>query len=55
MLSHPTWVVGDAAPPGSEALNLAFDVTPAELVSAVVTEAGVLWPPYPQAIAWVAD
>jgi methylthioribose-1-phosphate isomerase len=36
------------------ALNLAFDVTPAELVSAIVTEAGVLEPPYEEAIAAVA-
>ena len=33
------------------ALNLAFDVTPAELVTAIVTEAGVLEPPYGEAIA----
>ncbi len=42
------------APPGSQALNLAFDVTPAELVTAIVTEAGVLEPPYEEAIARVA-
>ena len=38
---------------GVPALNLAFDVTPAELVTAIVTEAGVLEPPYPEAIAAV--
>src|SRR3984893_10154675 len=31
-------VTGQAAPPGARALNFAFDITPAELVSAVVTE-----------------
>jgi len=31
-------VTGQAAPPGTRALNVAFDITPAELVSAVVTE-----------------
>ena len=31
-------VTGLAAPPGTRALNFAFDITPAELVSAVVTE-----------------
>jgi len=31
---------------GLPALNFAFDVTPAELVTAIVTEAGVLKPPY---------
>ena len=33
------------------ATNLAFDVTPADLVTAIVTEAGVLEPPYGRAIA----
>ena len=34
-----------------DAFNPAFDVTPAELVTAIVTEAGVLEPPYPASIA----
>ena len=34
---------------GGDAFNPAFDVTPAELVTAIVTEAGVLKPPYPPA------
>jgi methylthioribose-1-phosphate isomerase len=34
-----------------EAFNPAFDVTPAELVTAIVTEAGVLRPPYRDSIA----
>src|SRR5215218_8948362 len=34
-----------------DAFNPAFDVTPAELVSAIVTEAGVLEPPYSDSIA----
>ena len=42
------------APEGAEAANPAFDVTPAELVTAIVTEAGVLEPPYEEAIARVA-
>jgi methylthioribose-1-phosphate isomerase len=42
------------APAGAAATNLAFDVTPAELVTAIVTEAGVLEPPYEEAIARVA-
>ncbi len=33
-----------AAPPGARALNLAFDVTPAELVTALVTERRVVRP-----------
>jgi methylthioribose-1-phosphate isomerase len=39
---------------GVPAVNFAFDVTPAELVTAIVTEAGVLEPPYDEAIAGVA-
>jgi methylthioribose-1-phosphate isomerase len=35
----------------ADALNLAFDVTPHELVSAIVTEAGVLEQPYSTSIA----
>ena len=34
-----------------DAFNPAFDVTPAELVTAIVTEAGVLEPPYDESIA----
>jgi methylthioribose-1-phosphate isomerase len=36
---------------GGHAFNPAFDVTPAELVTAILTEAGVLEPPYAQSIA----
>ena len=37
-----------------DAFNPAFDVTPADLVTAIFTEAGVLEPPYEEAIARVA-
>jgi methylthioribose-1-phosphate isomerase len=43
------------APAGSRALNPAFDVTPAALIAAIVTERGVLRPPYREAIARVVD
>jgi methylthioribose-1-phosphate isomerase len=33
-----------------QALNLAFDVTPHDLVTSIVTEAGVLEPPYERSI-----
>lgn len=33
------------APEGVEAFNPAFDLTPAELVTAIITEKEVLWPP----------
>lgn len=39
------------APEDAEALNLAFDVTPAELIGAIVTDAGVLRPPFEESIA----
>ena len=34
------------APEGARAWNPAFDVTPAELITAIVTERGVIKPPY---------
>ena len=37
-----------------DAFNPAFDVTPAELVTAIFTEAGVLEPPYEETIAVVS-
>lgn len=39
------------APPGSRARNPAFDLTPARLISAFITEAGVIRPPYVQTLA----
>jgi methylthioribose-1-phosphate isomerase len=39
------------AAPGARALNPAFDVTPAELITAIVTEAGVMRPPFGPALA----
>jgi methylthioribose-1-phosphate isomerase len=44
----PAEVVGDG-----DAFNPAFDVTPAELVAALFTEAGVIEPPYEESIARV--
>jgi methylthioribose-1-phosphate isomerase len=38
------------APPGVEALNPAFDITPAHLVTAIVTERGVAYPPYGESL-----
>ncbi len=34
------------APEGTDALNPAFDMTPSELVSAIITDRGVARPPY---------
>jgi methylthioribose-1-phosphate isomerase len=39
------------AAPGSEGLNFAFDVTPHELIAAIVTEVGVLRPPFTASVA----
>ncbi len=39
------------APGAAECVNLAFDVTPARLITAIVTDRGVLRPPYDVAIA----
>jgi methylthioribose-1-phosphate isomerase len=38
------------APPGIAAFNPSFDVTPADLVTAIITEAGVLQAPYDHSI-----
>jgi methylthioribose-1-phosphate isomerase len=45
--------IGDlrSAPAGVEAFNPAFDVTPASLISAIVTEVGVMEPPFEGQIA----
>lgn len=46
-------VLGPAAPAGARAWNPAFDVTPGELITAIVTERGVLRPPYDQSLPQV--
>jgi methylthioribose-1-phosphate isomerase len=38
------------APEGTPALNYAFDITPADLISAIVTEAGIAEPPYERSL-----
>ena len=42
------------APAGMDVDNRAFDVTPADLVTAIVTEEGVVRPPYPAGLARLA-
>ncbi len=39
------------APRGVKTFNPAFDVTPAELVTAIITERGVARPPYTESLA----
>lgn len=41
-----------AAPAGIAAYNYAFDVTSASLITAIITEVGVLRPPFTSSIAW---
>ena len=43
------------APAGVAAANPAFDVTPAELITAIVTECGVARPPFASSLAALAD
>jgi methylthioribose-1-phosphate isomerase len=43
----------EIAPAGAAALNLAFDVTPNELISGIITEEGIARPPYASSLkAW---
>ncbi len=46
-------VIGGLAicPPGVKVWNPAFDVTPARLITAIITEAGILRPPYERSLA----
>ncbi|AZB73676.1 S-methyl-5-thioribose-1-phosphate isomerase [Synechococcus elongatus] len=41
------------APAGTKTWNPAFDITPAELVTAIITERGILYPPYGSALEQV--
>ncbi|MCZ6507301.1 MAG: S-methyl-5-thioribose-1-phosphate isomerase [Acidobacteria bacterium] len=45
----------DVAPEGAPAANFAFDVTPAELITAIITDVGVLKPPLAQSITQAFD
>ncbi len=45
------WYSRRMAPAGIGVYNPAFDVTPAELVSGIITERGVIYPPYSENLA----
>ena len=45
------WGLKNLAPLGAGAYNFAFDVTPAELIQGIITEVGVLKPPYTESLA----
>ncbi|RMF05811.1 MAG: S-methyl-5-thioribose-1-phosphate isomerase [Chloroflexi bacterium] len=38
-------------PPGTPVANPAFDVTPARLITAIITEAGIAYPPFTESLA----
>lgn len=44
------WYEKDMAPEGIKTYNPAFDVTPAKYITAVITEKGILYPPYEESI-----
>lgn len=47
---YKLWYEKDMAPEGIKTYNPAFDVTPAKYITAVVTEKGILYPPYEESI-----
>ena len=44
------WYARRMTPPGVKAYNPAFDVTERSLITAIVTEKGVIRPPYSESI-----
>jgi methylthioribose-1-phosphate isomerase len=42
------------APSGVKVLNPAFDVTDADLITAIVTERGIAYPPYGESLGRMA-
>ncbi|MEW6179965.1 MAG: S-methyl-5-thioribose-1-phosphate isomerase [Chloroflexota bacterium] len=42
-------------PEGSPVLNFAFDVTPAHLITAIITEAGIAYPPFEESLPRLMD
>lgn len=47
---YKLWYEKHMAPEGIKTYNPAFDVTPAKYITAVVTEKGILYPPYEESI-----
>lgn len=52
---YKLWYKKDMAPEGIKTYNPAFDVTPAKYITAVVTEKGILYPPYEESIRRLFD
>lgn len=44
------WNKLEIAPKGTKCWNPAFDITPSELISGIVTEAGIVYPPFEKAL-----
>jgi methylthioribose-1-phosphate isomerase len=47
---YKLWYEKNMAPEGIKTYNPAFDVTPAKYITAVITEKGILYPPYEESI-----
>jgi methylthioribose-1-phosphate isomerase len=47
---YKLWYEKSMAPEGIKTYNPAFDVTPAKYITAVITEKGILYPPYEESI-----
>jgi len=47
---YKMWYAKAMAPEGIKTYNPAFDVTPAKYITAVITEKGILYPPYEESI-----
>ena len=52
---YKAWYIKPMAPQGIKTYNPAFDVTEAELITAIITEKGVLYPPYGKNIGEVFE
>ncbi|MCZ7572044.1 MAG: S-methyl-5-thioribose-1-phosphate isomerase [Ardenticatenaceae bacterium] len=54
-VTHPTSDPLGIAPEGVRVANPAFDVTPARLITAIVTEEGVVYPPFEEGLRRVVE
>lgn len=54
-VTHPTDDPLGIAPEGVQVANPAFDITPARLITAIVTEEGVVYPPFEEGLRRVVE
>ena len=52
---YKTWYIKPMAPEGIKAYNPAFDVTDAKYITAIITEKGIVYPPYEENISKLFD